>query len=99
LKFHGYNCIETSNEVWAVIHAKHKDLKVFSTVTQSSGNPHGNSNDCRMETTYGVLGSDFPIIGAETTWNKNEELGKEHERVNEKTRFYLFCVKKEDCEQ
>lgn len=82
-----YKKIPTTREVWAVIHASHyKHLKVFSTYS----NPHGDDGMSiipTMMTEYGFVDSDYPIIGAETTWSKQSD----GTRADEKTRYWI-CV-------
>ena len=84
-----YLKIPTSAEVWAVIHAKHKELRVFSSYSAPDGDQYGDHNQCVMMTEYGVPEADFPIIGAKTVWEKDQEGG--HERINEMTKYWL-CV-------
>lgn len=80
--------IETSREVYAVILARHQDdLVVFSSYSNPDGDDHLGRGKPEMMTEWGLRGADFPLIRAETTWEKNPE--KEYERVNEKHRFWL----------
>lgn len=80
MRFHSYPCIATSAEVWAVLRARHsEEMDVFSTFS----NPDGGV----METTYGLKGSDWPLIGAKTTWRL--EPGH-YARQDEKTEYWLF---------
>lgn len=90
--FHSYPCIETSAEVWAVIHARHKDqLKVFSSFSDPGGTQFGGPGiEGRMETCYGIDGADYPLIGARTTW----EIGDGGQRRNERSVYYLFAIEK-----
>lgn len=86
-----YQRITTTPEVWAVLRASHgKSLRVFSSYSNPSGND-GLSSERQMMTEYGLPNTDFPIIGAKTTWEQGE---KEHDRVNVKTEYWL-CVAKE----
>ncbi len=78
--------VETSPEVWAVIRARHPELKVFNTYSAPEGDHFGNPNVCKMMTEYGFNDSDCPIIGAETTWDRNPN---GHERLNEKHQYWL----------
>ena len=89
-----YKRITTSAEVWAVIRARHSnDLGVFSTISEPDGDPFGNSCHCRMMTEYGFKDSDYPLIGAETTWQKHPV--NEFDRVNEKHEYWL-CMPLEE---
>lgn len=85
-----YKKIKTSAEVWAVIKAAHPDLVVFSTVSNPEGDPHGSLNDCRMMTEYGFKESDFPLLGANTTWSK--DLMEGYERTDMETEYWLCAV-------
>ena len=84
-----YKKIPTSPEVWAVIRARHPELKVFSTYSAPDGDSFGNPDECKMMTEYGFEGCDYPIIGYEVTWDKNYD--KTYERLNEKRIFWL-CI-------
>lgn len=84
-----YKRIPTSAEVWAVIRARHPELKVFSSYSAPDGDQFGNPDECKMMTEYGFEDCDYPIIGAETTWNKSYD--KPYERLNEK-HIYWLCV-------
>lgn len=85
-----YITIPTSAEVWAVIKARHLELKVFSSYSAPNGDPYGNPDDCRMQTEYGFENADVPIIGAETKWEKDPEC--DYKRVNESTHYWLCCA-------
>lgn len=82
-----YKKIPTSAEVWAVIRARHTDLKVFSTYSAPDGDQFGNPDQCVMMTEYGIPGADVPLIGAETTWEKDPEC--DYKRVKETHRYWL----------
>lgn len=84
----GYIVIPTTKEVFAVLHASH-DLKVFSSYSEPHGSYRGQYNLCGMFTEYGVDGCDFPILRAETTWDKPEE--GSYVRANETHRYWL-CI-------
>lgn len=77
-----YRAVETSAEVWAVIRARHPDLRVFSTASYPGD----------VFTSYGFPGADFPIMEARTTW----EIGPEHQRVNEQHCYWLCIPIKEE---
>lgn len=80
--------IYTSAEVYAVIMARHRQqLKVFSTYSA----PEGDSSLNRgiMLTEWGFDGEDYPIVGAETTWDIDQE--RPYLRNNEK-HWYWLCI-------
>jgi hypothetical protein len=90
--FHSHQCVETSAEVWAVIRARHGDeLSVFSTFSDPGGTFNGGPglHGC-METTYGLHGADYPLIGARTTW----DIGEKDKRMNQRTEYFLFAIEK-----
>lgn len=72
--------IPTTNEVWACIRIAHPELKVFST----SSRP----DEGYMFTAYCLPNMDYPLIAADTTWERGE---KDYERVNEQHKFWL-CI-------
>lgn len=92
MMFHGYQCLSTTPEVWAVIYARHKDdLKVFSSFSDPHGTQFGGGGtQGRMETCYGIDGADYPLIGARTTW----DIGEEGRRINSRTEHFLFAIEK-----
>lgn len=89
--FHSERCFITSAEVWAVIRARHgKTLKVFSSFSDPSGERGaGPSGQGRMETTYGLPGATYPLIGARTTWTIDPT--GSHARLDEKHEYFLFA--------
>jgi hypothetical protein len=95
-RFHGHLAFITSAEVWAVLRARHAQAM---TVTSSFSDPTGTFNGGPgehgvMETTYGLDGADYPLIGARTTWRVNPE--KPSERIDERHAYFLFVTMKED---
>ena len=81
--------IETSAEVYSVIHARHPELVPFSTYSNPDGGCMLGSGGCEMYTEWGFSGNDYPIIAVRTTWDKHPE--QDYIRVNEKHEFYI-CV-------
>lgn len=72
-----YNRVETSAEVFAVIRARHPEMRVFGSDTDMDGG--------RIFTSYGFRQGDFPVIEAETTWDISLEKRVEHHR-------YWLCL-------
>jgi len=89
-----YYKIPTTREVWAVIHASHPNMEVFSIYSAPEGNSHGDLDQGVMETAYALKGCDFPIIEARSTWERNRVV--KYERKNEKTEYWLCVAKKEN---
>lgn len=96
-QFHGNAAVITSPEVWAVIHARHKsDLKVFSSFSNPTGTElGGDGREGVMETTYGITGADFPLMGARTAWTIGEKV---YERIDERHEYFLFIARKDSNE-
>jgi hypothetical protein len=85
-----YRTTETSPEVWAVIRARHPELRVFGTYSAPDGDHlGGNPDQSMMFTSYGFDGADYPIMEARTTWERDSE--KPHKRINEQHRYWL-CI-------
>lgn len=84
-----YRRVPTSTEVWAVIRARHPELRVFGSYSAPDGDQFGNPGQGRMTTSLGFDGHDFPIIYAQTTWDIDRE--HPHKRINEKNEYWL-CI-------
>lgn len=85
-----YKRIKTSAEVWAVIKARHPELRVFSSFSDPEGSFMGGSGTVgRMETAYGFSNGDYPLMEARTTWGINHD--EPHKRMNEEHEYWL-CV-------
>ncbi len=83
-----YRQVKTSPEVWAVTKIAHPDLVVFSSYSAPDGDFYGNPDVCKMFTEYGLPNSPMPLIGAETTCNRNpDRAGRENEQHR-----YWFCI-------
>ena len=80
--------IKTTFNVWAATKNSHPELKVFSSYSAPDGDMFGDPDICVMMTEYGFNNSDYPIIGAKTTWDRVTNSIK---RTNEKTEYWL-CV-------
>jgi hypothetical protein len=94
--FHDYLCVETSVEVWAVLHARHsKQYRIFSSFSDPTGTAFGgDGTEGRMETTYGFARGDHPLIGARTTWPIGDD-DTAGERVHS---YFLMIPRKSDDE-
>jgi len=85
-----YKKIKTSEEVYATLMRQHfGELRVFSTFSAPDGDYFGDPNVCRMMTEYGFDNTDIPILGIETTWDRQVE--NTYERVNEQHKYWL-CI-------
>jgi hypothetical protein len=80
-----YKRVPTSAEVWAVIRARHPEMVVFSSYSAPDGDEF--SVQSRMFTSYGFPGADFPVMEAETTWDRCQEAP--YARQNEQHRYWL----------
>jgi hypothetical protein len=84
--------IETSAEVWAVIHARH-NLQVFGSFSAPGGSPWGDPDQAEMQTSYCFHGSDWPLLEARTTWRIDRS--DPVKRYDEKREYWL-CYPIED---
>jgi hypothetical protein len=90
-----YKSIKTTEKVWLEMRSSHPEMIVFEGYSAPNGDFYGDPTKCRMETSYGFSGCDFPIIRARTTWDINPDAN--HERNNEKHEYWL-CVGKDEVE-
>ena len=79
--------IPTTKEVYAAIHASHPELVVFGSFSNSEGSPRFGGPE--MWTSYGFKNQEYPIICAQTKWEKDADGG--YKRINE-THKYWLCV-------
>ena len=86
-----YKRVQTSAEVWAVIRARHQDMRVFSSYSAPDGDRHGDPTKGRMFTSLGFDNGDYPIMEAETTW----DLGDDKTRNNLESKYWLCLPNKE----
>lgn len=90
-----YKRIPTTYDVFKAITTNHSSddkFHVFSSCSEPDGG-YGSPDKCRMMTEYGFSGCDCPVVGAETTWEKNPE--DEYDRINQKYSYWL-CSKIEN---
>jgi len=85
-----YKTVPTSAEVWAVIHSRHPELKVFASYSAPDGDEFGNRDQGVMFTSYGFLEGDYPIMEARTMWDIDRE-SQAREKKEEKHEYWL-CV-------
>lgn len=81
--------LPTSAEVFAVLRARHHtDMTIFSSYSDPTGTTFGrDGTQGRMDTEYGLALSDFPLMGASTTWMIDP--AQPHRRIDEKTEYWL----------
>jgi hypothetical protein len=82
-----YITTPTSAEVWAVIRARHPELRPFGTYSAPCGDQFGDPSKGVMFTSLGFEKADYPIMEAKTTWDIDSE--KPYARLNEKTEYWL----------
>ena len=85
-----YKRVQTSAEVWAVIRARHHDMRVFSSYSAPDGDRNGNTVG-RMFTSLGFNNGDYPVMEAETTW----DLETDKTRNNLESKYWLCLPNKE----
>ena len=87
-----YKRVPTSAEVWAVIRARHPEMRVFGSYSAPDGDQFGDPSEGKMFTSYGFEQGDFPVMEAQTTWDIDTLL----RRVNERHQYFLCLPKRED---
>jgi hypothetical protein len=89
-----YNRVATSAEVWAVIRARHPEMKVFGSYSASDGDQFGDPTKGKMFTSFGFDQSDYPVMEAQTTWDIDKECS--YKRNNEKHEYWLCLPRREE---
>jgi len=91
-----YTRLATSAEVYAVIMARHRDqMAAFATFSDPDGTFNGSSGAVgRMDTVWGIAGSDYPILEIKTRWDIDPE--QPHKRVNQTHSYFLLMAEKDD---
>jgi hypothetical protein len=86
-----YQKVPTTLDVWRVIHRDH-ELVPFASFSDPTGTFNGGPGEVgRMETGYGIRGTDYPILWARTTWKIDPQ---DSGRRDEKHEYWL-CIAKE----
>jgi hypothetical protein len=88
--------VRTAHNVWSAIHTSHCDeLAVFASFSDPTGTFNGGpGEEGRMETGYGIKGTDYPILWARTTWRIDPT--DSHARHDEKHEYWLCIAKAGD---
>lgn len=89
-----YKRVPTSAEVWAVIRARHPEMRVFGSYSAPDGDQFGDPSKGKMFTSYGFEHGDFPVMEAQTTWDIDPEAP--HKRPNERHEYWLCLPVRED---
>lgn len=89
-----YKRVPTSAEVWAVIRARHPEMRVFGSYSAPDGDHFGDLSKGKMFTSYGFEQGDFPVIEAQTTWDIDKETPLK--RVNERHEYWLCLPNREN---
>lgn len=89
-----YKRVPTGAEVWAVIRARHPELRVFESYSAPDGSGMGDPYKGKMFTSYGFANGDFPVVAAESTWDICEE--NPFKRENECHQYWLCVPVKQD---
>lgn len=89
-----YKRVPTSAEVWAVIRARHPEMRVFSSYSEPDGDRFGDPSRGKMLTSFGFAHGDYPVIEAQTTWDIDQKAP--HNRNNQKHEYWLCLPKRED---
>ena len=86
-----YGRIPTSAEVFAVIRARHPELRVFGSYTATDGSDYDPSR-AKMSTSYCFEQYDYPVIEIQTTWDIPSD---GYDRKNERHEYWL-CFRGEE---
>jgi len=89
-----YKRVPTSAEVWAVIRARHPEMRAFGSYSAPDGDQFGDPSKGKMFTSYGFEHGDFPVMEAQTTWDIDPEAM--HNRKNERHEYWLCLPVRED---
>jgi hypothetical protein len=89
-----YRRVPTSAEVWAVMRARHPEMRVFESYSAPDGDQFGDPGKGKMFTSYGFENGDYPVIAAQTTWDIDTE--QKHKRVNEHHEYWICLPKRDD---
>jgi len=71
-----YKRVPTSAEVWAVIRARHPEMRVFGSYSAPDGDEFVNPSKGRMFTSYGFEHGDYPVIEAQMIAAVTEAVGE-----------------------
>jgi hypothetical protein len=85
----------TSRAVFDAIRNEHMTrLRVFSSFSNPEGGYMGFSGRGEMETEWGLEGTDYPILGANTTWDIFDEYDPTtgQRKVGERSTTYWLCI-------
>jgi len=87
--------IATSAEVYAVIFARHRDqLRAFASFSDPEGAQAGGDTG-RMDTAWGLVGADCPLLEVRTTWPiTRDEHGEA--KAGERHSEYWICYPVEE---
>ena len=89
-----YKRVPTSAEVWAVIRARHPEMRVFGSYSAPDGDQFGDPSKGKMFTSYGFEHGDFPVMDVQTTWDIDPNAP--HKRPNERHEYWLCLPVRED---
>lgn len=91
-----YSRLLTSAEVYAVIMAKHREqMSCFASFSDPDGTFNGGPGvEGRMETVWGIAGTDYPLLEIRTSWKINPNAT--YARLEEKHSYFLLCAQRAD---
>jgi hypothetical protein len=76
--------------------ARHRDqMAAFATFSDPDGTFNGGSGAVgRMDTVWGIAGSDYPILEIQTRWDIDQE--QPHRRINQTHSYFLLMAIKDE---
>lgn len=84
--------VPTTREVYVAIRSEH-ELDLFASFSDPDGTFNGGPGEVgRMETGYGLKGTDFPLLWIRTTW----QITPSGKRADEWHDYWLCVGKKEE---
>ena len=89
-----YKRVPTSAEVFAVIRARHPEMRVFGSYSAPEGDMFGDERRAKMFTSYGFAQGDYPVIECQTTWDIIDD--EPRKRTSEHNEYWLCLPVRED---
>ena len=90
-----HKLIPTTADVYMAVMRQHAlDMVPFGTISQPTGNPHGDTEQARMYTEWGFKNADYPTIVHDETWRIDSE--NPGVRSDNKSAYYICLARRRD---